>query len=112
MQIPSSQWDVALDDIGIGAAQVDPDRKWQKVNPQLLELPGYSSAEILALSFEEIFQVAQPEREAHDRRLLLNGKSRSYFADARALRKDGSSPMKQFSSPARPARAAAESSFV
>ena len=91
MQAPSSQWVIALDGIGIGAAQFDADRKWQKVNAQLLEMLGYSSEELLAGAFEKVFEISDPEREANDRQLLLTGKSRSYSAEARASRKDGSS---------------------
>jgi len=67
MTIPTSQRDIALDEIGICAAQVDPDGMWQKVNPQLLELLGYSSEEILSVFIEKIIEVSQPGREAHDR---------------------------------------------
>lgn len=91
MPILSSQWDVALNDIGLGAAEIDLDRNWKKVNAQLVDWLGYSTEELLSLPFERVFHVAHPQREAHDRRLLLDGKLRSYSAEATALCKNSAS---------------------
>lgn len=91
MPILSSQWNIALNDIGLGTAEIDLGRKWKKVNAQLLDWLGHSTEEFLSLPFERVFQVAHPEREAHDCRLLLDGKLRSYSAEGTALRKNGDS---------------------
>jgi len=85
------QWDIALNDISIGAALIDFDRKWRTVNARFLELLGYSSQELCALPFEKAIGLAHPEQEAQDRQLLLDGKLRYYSAEATALCKDGSS---------------------
>jgi PAS domain S-box-containing protein len=91
MPIASSQFDVALDYIGLGAAEIDLDLNWKKVNTQLADWLGYSTEEFIALPFERVFELAEPEREARDRQLLLDGKLRSYSMDATALCKNGGS---------------------
>ena len=87
----TSQWDIALNKIGLGAAEIDLDRKWKKVNAQLVDWLGYSAEEFLCLPFERVFRVSHPQRETTDLRLLMDGKLRSYSAEATALRKNGSS---------------------
>ena len=57
----NSQWDIVLNDISIGAALIDFDRKWRRVHTRLLELLGYSSEELCALPFERIIELADPE---------------------------------------------------
>lgn len=102
MSILSTQWDVAWNDAGVGAAEIDLDRKWKWVNAQLVDWLGYSSEEFLALPFDRVFDLAQSERESINRQLLLDGKSRSYSADATALRKNGDSlPVRISVSPVR-----------
>jgi len=97
MPIASSQWDVALDYIGLGAAEIDLDRNWKKVNTQLVDWLRYSTEEFLSLPFERVFELAEPEREERDRQLLLDGNLRSYSVEAMALCKNGSSMLVRLS---------------
>ena len=61
----SSQCNVALDHIGLGAAEIDLHHDWRKVNTQLVDWLGYSTEEFISLPFERVFELAEPEREAH-----------------------------------------------
>jgi len=73
--------------IGIGLSGLD--GQWQQVNPALCELVGYSEAELLAKTFEEI---THPDDRPAQQRLvekLLGGELRSYQLEKRYLHKQG-----------------------
>ncbi|MFN8376792.1 MAG: PAS domain S-box protein [Anaerolineae bacterium] len=74
----------------IGMALVTPEGKWLKVNQSLLEMLGYSEAELL----ETDFQLITPEDDLkHDLYFawhLLRDTFQSYRMEKRYIRKDGS----------------------
>ncbi|MGK2937484.1 MAG: sensor domain-containing diguanylate cyclase [Solirubrobacteraceae bacterium] len=74
----------------IGVALVAPDGRWLEVNPALCDLLGYTAAELLAGSFQEI---THPDDLQTDLELVadvLAGRLEGYEMEKRYLRKDGS----------------------
>ncbi|WP_017306948.1 PAS domain S-box protein [Spirulina subsalsa] len=79
----------AFDDAGTGMALVSPDGRWLKVNRTLCAMLGYSEAELLAFTVEEI---THPDDWLVDWNLatqVLNGVLRTYNLEKRYLSKTG-----------------------
>lgn len=79
----------ALESAPIGIALVDLDGSWLRVNRALCDLLGYSEAELLASTFQEI---THPDDLEADLALLddvLQGRRSSYQMNKRYIRADG-----------------------
>ena len=64
--------------------------QWLKVHPRFTALIGYSEAEMLAMSFQELTFPDDLPRDVELIQSLLDGKRDSYTVEKRYLRKDGS----------------------
>ncbi len=74
----------------VGIAQVAPDGRWLLVNQRLCEIVGYTQAELLARTFQDI---THPDDLAADLdlvRQVLAGEIDTYSMEKRYIRKDGS----------------------
>jgi PAS domain S-box-containing protein len=84
-----ARFEVAFEQAAVGLAIVAPDGRWQRVNRRLCEIVGYSRAELLARTFQDITHpddlVAAQERI----RRLLAREIGTYTVEKRYIRKDG-----------------------
>lgn len=74
----------------VGIAHVDLDGSWIRINRRLSEMLGYSSAELLGLTFQDL---THPDDLAADLDLVqqvLDGTRERYSMEKRYFRKDGS----------------------
>lgn len=79
----------AFDFAGIGMAIVGLDGRWVQVNKSLCEIVGYTEAELMARTFQDI---THPEDLAADLKLLqelVDGMRRFYQLEKRYLHRDG-----------------------
>lgn len=74
----------------VGFAHVALNGKWLRVNQKLCEIVGYSSEEILNLTFQDITDPDDLETDLNYVRQLLEGEIESYSMEKRYIRKDGS----------------------
>ena len=74
----------------VGIAQVAPDGRWLRVNRRLCDLLGYSSEELLHLTFQDLTYPDDLSTDLELVRQLLQGHQRSYSLEKRYLHKDGS----------------------
>ncbi len=73
----------------VGVANVRPDGRWLRVNRKLCEILGYTEAELVQMTFQE---VTHPEDLPADLALtekLLNGSMGMFSMEKRYIRKDG-----------------------
>ena len=76
---------------GIGQSQADVQtRRFIRVNQRFCEITGYSEAELLNLSFQDITHPDDREADLANIRNVTAGKSRHWLSEKRYLRKDGS----------------------
>jgi two-component system cell cycle sensor histidine kinase/response regulator CckA len=75
----------AFEHAPIGVALIAPDGQWLKVNRALCELVGYSEAELLALTFQDITHPEDLEDSLENVRRLVAGEIRSYQIEKRYL---------------------------
>jgi diguanylate cyclase (GGDEF)-like protein/PAS domain S-box-containing protein len=81
----------AFDEGPIGMALVAPDGRFLRVNHALCAIVGYSEAELLGVSFQDITHPDDLDGDLEFLRQMLNGEIRSYQMEKRYLHKDGSS---------------------
>lgn len=74
----------------IGIAHVAPDGTFLRVNPALCGIVGYSSGELLQLSFQEITHPDDIDADIEYARQLIAGEIETYSMEKRYTRKDGS----------------------
>lgn len=89
LRASEERYRATFDQAPVGVCQMTFDGKFEKVNPRLCELLGYSSAELLKLKFSDI---TYPEDLPRSVQLVaeLAQQQRNFFAtDKRYLRKDG-----------------------
>jgi PAS domain S-box-containing protein len=79
----------ALDNAPIGMSLVSPEGRWLKVNQALLNILGYSEAELLATDFQHITHPHDLENDLELVRQVLAGTIASYQMEKRYLHKDG-----------------------
>ncbi|BDA70054.1 hypothetical protein CAL7716_042200 [Calothrix sp. PCC 7716] len=82
---------LAFHDAAIGKALVSPDGKWLKVNRSLCEIIGYSEAELLQITFQDITHPDDLNTDLDYVRQLLAGKIRTYQMEKRYFHKQGHS---------------------
>jgi PAS domain S-box-containing protein len=74
----------------VGIAHVAPDGHWLLVNQRLCDIVGYSRAELLELTFQDITYADDLESDlTYVQQMLLN-QLQSYSMEKRYIRKDGS----------------------
>ena len=79
----------AFEHAPIGVALVSPDGRWLKVNRALCDLVGYSEAELLARSFQEITAPEDLEASREKMRQLIAGETRSFQIEKRYIHARG-----------------------
>ncbi|MEG4959929.1 MULTISPECIES: PAS domain S-box protein [unclassified Microcoleus] len=79
----------AFEDASIGMAILSLDGHWLKVNPALCQIVGYSSEELLTLTFEDITYPEDLAVDLNNRRNLLAGTMSTYQREKRYLHKQG-----------------------
>jgi len=72
-----------------GIAIVDPIGHWLRVNQKLCDLVGYSSEELLSLTFQDITDPRDLDADLLSMQRLLSGLTDSYSIEKRYIRKDG-----------------------
>jgi two-component system cell cycle sensor histidine kinase/response regulator CckA len=73
----------------IGVALVSPDGRWLKVNRALCDLVGYSEAELLIRTFQDITDPADLESDLENVRQMISGEIQSYQIEKRYVHKRG-----------------------
>ncbi|WP_051360118.1 PAS domain S-box protein [Adhaeribacter aquaticus] len=89
LRITESTFSSAFHFSTIGIALVDPSGSWQDVNPALLQMLGYSRAELLSLTFQDI---THPDDLAADMgfvQQMLNKEIDNYQLEKRYILKNG-----------------------
>jgi two-component system, sensor histidine kinase and response regulator len=79
----------AFDDAATGMALVSPEGRFLRVNRSLSEIVGYSEAELLKLSFQEITHADDLEADLAHVRHVISGGARTYQIEKRYRHKDG-----------------------
>jgi len=79
----------AFEHAPIGVALVSPDGRWLRVNRALCEMVGYSAAELLTLSFQDITLPDDLQGDMEQVRRLLAGDIRFYQIEKRYIHKRG-----------------------
>jgi PAS domain S-box-containing protein len=74
----------------VGIAHVNLDGKWLRVNQKVCEIVGYSSEEMLQLTFQDITHPDDLEEDLNYVRRLFIGEIDSFSMEKRYIRKDGS----------------------
>ncbi len=73
----------------VGIAQVAPDGRWLRVNQRLCDIVGYSEAELLGKTFQDITYGDDLESDLEYVRQMLAGEIRTFTMEKRYIRKDG-----------------------
>ena len=73
-----------------GIAHVAPDGRWLRVNQWLCEMTGYTQAELLARTFQDLTHPADLATDLEFVRRVLAGEMSRYSLEKRYLRRDGS----------------------
>jgi diguanylate cyclase (GGDEF)-like protein/PAS domain S-box-containing protein len=79
----------AFDYAAIGMALVSPGGKWLQVNRSLCEILGYTEAELLEKSFQDVTHPDDVGPTLANIKNLIKGKTQSYQAEKRYVRKGG-----------------------
>ena len=74
----------------VGLAEVAPDGRWLRVNQRLCDIVGYSTAELTALTFQDITHPEDLDADLDQVRRMLAGEIETYKMEKRYVRKDGS----------------------
>jgi diguanylate cyclase (GGDEF)-like protein/PAS domain S-box-containing protein len=81
----------AFNDAPIGMGLVALDGRWLRVNQRLIEITGFSGAQLLASTFQDITHPDDVDIDVEHSRQLLAGEVRSYQMEKRYVRPDGES---------------------
>jgi PAS domain S-box-containing protein len=79
----------AFETAAIGISLASPQGKFLAVNQALCQMFGYSEAELLALTFQEITHPEDLEADLNQTRSLLRGETRCFHMEKRYLHKQG-----------------------
>jgi len=80
----------AFEHAAIGIALVAPDGSWLRVNRSVCEITGYSEAELLQRTFQDITHPDDLERDLANANKLLAGEIETYQTEKRYFHKNGS----------------------
>ena len=90
LQENEAKFRATFEQAAVGFAHVGLDGKWLRVNQKLSEIVGYSSEEILNLTFQDITHPDDLETDLNYVRQLMEGEIEYYSMEKRYIRKDGS----------------------
>lgn len=79
----------AFEFAAIGMALVSPEGKWLQVNRSVCEITGYSEAELLARTFQDITHPDDLDLDLANVRKMLAGEIRTYQMEKRYFHKNG-----------------------
>jgi len=74
----------------VGIAHVSPEGKWLRLNHKFCEIVGYSEAELLGLTFQDITHPEDLDADLSQAERVRKGELQTYSMEKRYLRKDGS----------------------
>jgi PAS domain S-box-containing protein len=80
----------AFEFAAIGMALVSPEGKWLRVNRAICEITGYSEAELLARTFQDITHPDDLDLDLANMRKMLTGEITTYQMEKRYYHKNGS----------------------
>ena len=89
LQTREEQFRHAFEDASIGMAIVSLDGYWLRVNAALCKIVGYSSAELLSLTFRDITYPEDLELDTNNAHNLSAGKISTYQSEKRYVHKQG-----------------------
>jgi PAS domain S-box-containing protein len=87
---PDSLFQSAFEFAAIGMALVSPEGKWLRVNRSVCEITGYSEAELLERTFQDITHPGDLELDLENVRKMLAGEIETYQMEKRYFHKNGS----------------------
>ena len=87
---PDSLFQSAFEFAAIGMAIVSPEGKWLRVNRSICEITGYSEAELLKRTFQDITHPDDLEPDLENVRKMLAGEIDTYQMEKRYFHKNGS----------------------
>ncbi len=79
----------AFEFAAIGMALVSPEGKWLRVNRSVCKITGYSEAELLERTFQDITHPDDLELDLENVRKMLAGEINTYQMEKRYYRRDG-----------------------
>jgi PAS domain S-box-containing protein len=80
----------AFEHAAIGMALVAPDGSWLRVNRSVCDITGYTEAELLKKTFQDITHPDDVERDVANAKKMLAGESDTYQMEKRYFHKNGS----------------------
>ena len=86
---PDSLFQSAFEFAAIGMAIVSPEGKWLRVNRSICEITGYSEAELLKRTFQDITHPDDLELNLENVRKMLASEIDTYQMEKRYFHKDG-----------------------
>jgi two-component system cell cycle sensor histidine kinase/response regulator CckA len=89
LKASEERFSIAFEQAPIGMALVSPDGHWLKVNQAITELVGYSEAELLTRTFQDITHPGDLKTDLENVRQLLAGEIHSYQMEKRYVHKLG-----------------------
>ena len=87
---PDSLFQNAFEFAAIGMALVSPEGKWLRVNRAICEITGYTEAELLERTFQDITHPEDLEADLENVRKMLAGEIKTYQMEKRYFHKNGS----------------------
>lgn len=90
LRISDQQFRGAFEHASIGMAIVGLDGKWKQVNKSLSKTLGYSSAELIKLTFQDLTHPEDLNKDLNSLDKLIKGKKDSYEIEKRYFHKNGS----------------------
>jgi PAS domain S-box-containing protein len=87
---PDSLFQSAFEFAAIGMALVSPEGKWLRVNRAICEITGYTEAELLERTFQDITHPDDLEADLENVHKMLAGEIKTYQMEKRYFHKNGS----------------------
>jgi PAS domain S-box-containing protein len=90
LQQSESRFHATFEQAAVGIALLAPDGHWLRVNHKLCEIVGYSEAQLLALTFQDLTHPKDLQTDLDQVGQLLAGAITNYRMEKRYIRSDGS----------------------
>jgi PAS domain S-box-containing protein len=87
---PDSLFQSAFEHAAIGMALVSPEGKWLRVNRSICQITGYSEAELLKRTFQDITHPDDLDLDLANVKKILAGEIQTYQMEKRYFHKNGS----------------------
>ena len=87
---PDSLFQTAFEHAAIGMALVSPEGNWLRVNRSICQITGYSEAELLKRTFQDITHPDDLDLDLANVKKMLAGEIQTYQMEKRYLHKKGS----------------------